>query len=113
MGWGDVAKAAMDKAIEAYKESVIVGERLSNLLENVRAMENRTTSKLEEYERRLREMESRISRVEGEVHGGFREAMTVVMKQHMSDPQKPDAAGFVAQVLPKDGKSLPDGTRDA
>jgi len=79
MGWGDLARDAMNKALEAYKASVVVTERLQHLLESFRAMEGRITSNQQDFERRLREMESRVARLEGRVDAALAEAFKAII----------------------------------
>jgi predicted nucleic acid-binding Zn-ribbon protein len=79
MGWGDLAREAMNKAVEAYKASIVLGERMQNLLESFRGMEGRLTSSQQDFERRLREMESRVARLEGRVDAALAEAYTKLL----------------------------------
>ncbi|WP_281316524.1 hypothetical protein [Polyangium sp. y55x31] len=92
MGWGDTAKAALDKALEAYKAVVRLEALMESLLKTVDAFERRTNErieaqnrqsadKLDAFERRIRELESRLASVSGKVDGGFTEAIKVVLLQ--------------------------------
>jgi predicted nucleic acid-binding Zn-ribbon protein len=80
MGWGDLAREAMNKALEAYKASVVIAERMQNLLESFKAMEGRLSTNQHDFEQRLREMESRVARLEGRVDAALAEAYTTILR---------------------------------
>jgi hypothetical protein len=100
MGWGDLAREAMNKAVDAYKASIVIGERMQNLLESFKGMEGRLINSQQDFERRLREMESRVARLEGRVDAALAEAFKVVIASS-------SASGIVE---PSDARPLADGT---
>ena len=79
MGWADVAKAAMEKAISAYEASVKVSEQLINIRDRLRDYEDRSERKLMDFEARLRDMESKSARIEGRVDGALAEAFRLAI----------------------------------
>jgi hypothetical protein len=101
VGFSDVAKAAFDKALEVYeglsKLSAVVGQidarlvdfrdetrkRLTDFehrLENrANAIETRSDRKLDDAEKRIRELESRMAQLEGKAEGALAEAYKTLL----------------------------------
>ncbi len=113
MAFGDVAKAALTKALEVYeglsKLAAVVGQLEARLVDfrdetrkrltdfehrldnKANAIEARLDRKTEDTEKRLRELESRMAQLEGKTTTALAEAYKVLLLQRSSSHSDSDA----------------------
>jgi len=88
--FGDTARTALEKALEAYKAVVQLEAVVERIERAATAFENRlshrqdaheraTADKVERLEARIRELEGRVASLGGKVDGALSEAVKVVL----------------------------------
>lgn len=79
MSWGETAKSALDhavKAIQAIAEVKAVVQQIQVAAQN---HEQRTNTRVNDLEGRIRELERELAKCVGLVGGGYSEALKVVL----------------------------------
>jgi hypothetical protein len=91
MGWGDAAAAAFSKAVEALQAIAEVKAVMQQVQLQIANHEQRQEARLVSLETRIRELERENTKLHGQVHSAYGEALKILMldkQQQLRDRER-------------------------
>ena len=90
MGFGEAAKAALSKAVEALQAIAEVRAIVQQLQVSSSNFERRLESKIESLETRIRELERENAKLHGQVQGAYADALKLLFERHRGRAEHSD-----------------------